>query len=92
MVIEHRTYIFNCPFCFLSGVEVQQAVEQALHYMKERVSGCGGLIAIDKRTGQTGHYCTTERMAWASISQGLLQYGIEKADKDSTTEQWTRDK
>jgi isoaspartyl peptidase/L-asparaginase-like protein (Ntn-hydrolase superfamily) len=73
------------------GKDVQQAVEQALAYMKQRVAGCGGLVALDSKSGHTGHYCTTERMAWASASHGLLRYGIEPSDTDVTTEQWKQD-
>jgi hypothetical protein len=66
-------------------------VKHALDYMKQRVGGCGGMVAVDSKSGQTAHHCTTERMAWASMSHGLVHYGLESSDMDAVTEQWMTD-
>ena len=59
-----------------TGMNVQEAAEKALGYMKVRVSGHGGLIALDA-DGNIGHAFTTKRMVWASIKDGEMEKGIE---------------
>jgi beta-aspartyl-peptidase (threonine type) len=59
-----------------TGMPVQEASEKALGYMKVRVSGHGGLIALDA-DGNIGHAFTTKRMVWASIRDGEMKKGIE---------------
>eukprot|EP00941_MAST-03F_sp_MAST-3F-sp1_P001490 g1490.t1 len=59
--------------------EIQGAVNRALNFMRDRVNGYGGVIAIDGN-GQIGIGHTTKRMAWASaqeINKGTVQGGIE---------------
>ncbi|MBT5642280.1 hypothetical protein HOJ44_04100 [Candidatus Bathyarchaeota archaeon] len=58
------------------GMPVQEASEKALGYMKVRVNGQGGLIALDP-DGNIGHAFTTKRMVWASIKDGKIETGIE---------------
>lgn len=58
-----------------TGMQVQEASEKALGYMKVRVSGHGGLIALDA-DGNIGHAFTTKRMVWASIKDGKMDTGI----------------
>jgi beta-aspartyl-peptidase (threonine type) len=58
-----------------SGIKVEEATEKALGYMKERVNGRGGLIAVDTR-GNFAHPFTTKRMAWAAIKEETLTSGI----------------
>lgn len=56
---------------------LQAAAEKALEIMKERTSGCGGIIMIDKE-GNIAHACTTPRMCWSSIDHtGTQISGIE---------------
>jgi len=62
-----------------TGMQVQEAAEKALGYMKVRVSGHGGLIALDA-DGNIGHAFTTKRMVWASIKDGEMKKGIESQD------------
>ena len=57
------------------GTPVQQATEKALTYMKDRVAGTGGVIALDKK-GNTGHSNTTPRMVWATAANGKIESGI----------------
>lgn len=59
-----------------TGMPVQEASEKALGYMRMRVSGHGGLIALDA-DGNIGHAFTTKRMVWASIRDGEMKKGIE---------------
>jgi len=58
------------------GMPVQEASEKALGYMRERVNGPGGLIALDPE-GNIGHAFTTKRMVWASIKDGKIETGID---------------
>jgi beta-aspartyl-peptidase (threonine type) len=58
------------------GVNVQKAAEKALDYMKDRVNGRGGLIAVDTE-GNIAHPFTTKRMAWTAIKDDNLTLGIE---------------
>ena len=44
----------------------QASLCKALAYMKERVGGCGGMIAISP-TGEVAKAFSTSRMSWASI-------------------------
>ncbi len=58
-----------------TGTLVQEASEKALGYMRVRVNGHGGLIALDA-DGNIGHAFTTKRMVWASIKDGKIETGI----------------
>ena len=44
--------------------------------MEKRVDGYGGVIVIDK-DGNFGKAFNTKRMAWASIKDDHLQYGVD---------------
>jgi beta-aspartyl-peptidase (threonine type) len=59
-----------------TGMPVQEASEKALGYMRARVNGPGGLIALDAY-GNIGLAFTTKRMVWASIKDGEMKKGIE---------------
>ena len=61
------------------GGSAQQAVEEALDWMEERVGGNGGVIAIDHE-GQVGLDWNSDVMAWAWARDGWLHYGIYKDD------------
>lgn len=67
------------------GADSQQACEVGLKRMFEDVSGQGGVIAID-RHGRVGKHCTTKRMAWASVKDRQLCYGIEPGEECSSGE------
>jgi len=49
------------------GLELNEAVTRALEYMKKKVGGCGGIIAVSPN-GEIAMKHTTERMAFASCS------------------------
>jgi L-asparaginase / beta-aspartyl-peptidase len=57
------------------GTPVQDATDKALAYMKQRVSGTGGVIALDAK-GNVGHSFTTKRMVWATAIDGRIESGI----------------
>ncbi len=59
-----------------AGTPVQQATDNALAYMKERVAETGGVIALDNR-GNTGHSHTTPRMVWATAAGNKIESGID---------------
>ena len=58
-----------------TGMHIQVASEKALGYMRVRVNGHGGLIALDA-DGNIGHAFTTKRMVWALIKDGKMETGI----------------
>ncbi|KAK4534318.1 hypothetical protein CDCA_CDCA01G0343 [Cyanidium caldarium] len=72
-----------------SGMNAQQAARSALRSMEERVGGRGGVIVIGKH-GDLGAAFTTERMVWASISDGVMRSGIDEEMNDSLEGQHSR--
>ena len=47
--------------------------------MSQRVGGTGGVIVLDK-TGKIGKHFNTERMAWASLQDHKLNYGLNPGE------------
>ena len=43
--------------------------------MADRVNGSGGVIVVSS-DGDIAKHFTTERMAWASAKNGMLQFGL----------------
>ena len=62
------------------GLGAQEAVQEALSFMKTKVGGNGGVIAID-RQGQVGIDWNSEMMAWAWGRHGELHYGIQRGEE-----------
>jgi len=58
-----------------AGTPIQEATDKALAYMKTRVAGTGGVIALDAK-GNIGHSFTTKRMVWATAKNGKIESGI----------------
>jgi beta-aspartyl-peptidase (threonine type) len=58
-----------------AGTPIQEATDKALAYMKTRVAGTGGVIALDTK-GNIGHSFTTKRMVWATAKNGKIESGI----------------
>ncbi|RWS10877.1 L-asparaginase-like protein [Dinothrombium tinctorium] len=66
-------------------VPVQEATEKALEYMKKRVNGFGGAIAVDVNGG-IGIYYTTECMAYAYIkNDDTICYGTKMDDQKTVS-------
>ena len=61
------------------GLSAQLSSEESLSFMSQRVGGTGGVIVLDKM-GNIGKHFTTERMAWASLQDQELHYGINPGD------------
>ncbi|MBN3270994.1 ASGL1 asparaginase, partial [Polyodon spathula] len=57
------------------GKSPEQATDEALQYMGKRVHGAGGAIVVSP-DGKWAARFTTERMAWASIKEDTLSYGL----------------
>ncbi|XP_039594072.1 isoaspartyl peptidase/L-asparaginase isoform X2 [Polypterus senegalus] len=57
------------------GKSAEDAAEEGLHYMGSRVGGGGGAIVVG-RAGDWAARFTTERMAWASVKETTLSYGL----------------
>ncbi|XP_063775727.1 isoaspartyl peptidase/L-asparaginase-like [Pseudophryne corroboree] len=70
-----RLVLFNMQ----QGETPQNAADHALDYMKNRVHGRGGLIVVSK-TGEWAARFSTKRMAWASIDNNLLTYGLNPGE------------
>ena len=62
------------------GLAAQEAVQEALDYMKSKVGGDGGVIAVDKN-GRVGVEWNSEMMAWAWGRHGELNYGINRGEE-----------
>ncbi|CAH2248795.1 isoaspartyl peptidase L-asparaginase-like [Pelobates cultripes] len=62
------------------GKSPRDASDQALDYMKNKVHGRGGLIAVSK-TGEWAARFTTQRMAWAGIDGEMLYYGLNPGEQ-----------
>ena len=90
-VTEMKSPITNCTRhrnfdVFSAGLPPQAATEKSLFYMKKRVTGCGGAIAVDT-SGRVGIHCSTQRMSWARIggktqnetlkSKHVVEYGCD---------------
>ena len=58
-----------------AGMGIKEAADKALGYMKVRVDGTGGVVALDSE-GNVAHAFTTSRMIWASMKDGKLESGI----------------
>lgn len=56
-------------------LDIDKSVHDSLQYMLSRTSGTGGVIVISN-TGEMMHNFTTERMAWCSIQNNIMKYGI----------------
>jgi L-asparaginase / beta-aspartyl-peptidase len=63
------------------GVAPQPAAQQALHYLKTRLNGHGGIIIVDAR-GRVGLAHNTPRMAWALCSEQGSSSGIHSVTPD----------
>ena len=71
-VLLAREVVYNME----SSHPPENACKRALQTMFTETGGQGGVIAIDKH-GQAGSSFTTRRMAWATVKEGVLKYGIE---------------
>lgn len=59
------------------GCSPEEACRKSLEYMKNKVSGYGGVIMISS-DGYTAKAFSTKRMAWASVDKtGILHSGID---------------
>ena len=63
-------------------ISCQTAAEKAIARMEERIEGFGGVIVID-REGKFGKAFNTTRMAWASMKDDELKYGLDKNESHS---------
>ena len=64
------------------GNPPDSACTKALEKMFDQVGGQGGAIAINKH-GKVGRGFTTKRMPWATITEGVLKFGIEPNEEIS---------
>ena len=58
------------------GVAPQEAAQRALHYLRSRLNGHGGMILLDSK-GRVGIAHNTPRMAWAMVSSASSSSGIK---------------
>ena len=56
---------------------LKEAAENAVNLLETRLSGHGGVIAIDSN-GNIGKAFNTDLMAWASIKNNTLEWGLQK--------------
>ena len=67
--------LYSCVL-HVSGDSPQGAADRALRYMAQRVNGSGGAVVVGM-DGSVGVAFTTERMAWAHISNNILHSGLD---------------
>jgi len=65
-----------------TGVSAKTAAQKGLSYMAKRVGGSGGVIVVTPG-GDVAHHFTTKRMAWASVKQGTLSYGLDPGEENT---------
>lgn len=64
----------------MRGMGGKEAVREALHRMRTRTGGCGGVILLDAE-GEYVWDFTTNRMAWAAVGKdGVLKSGVDRGD------------
>jgi len=63
----------------LAGNLPEWAAQEAMNYLKQRLSGHGGIIVLNA-LGQFGIAHNTPRMAWALKTVEKEEVGIERAD------------
>ena len=63
-----------------AGDSASRACYNAIKKMLEQVDGTGGVIAIS-REGLCGQAFSTDRMAWASVKQDVVKFGIEPGEE-----------
>lgn len=62
------------------GASTENAIRKGLEYMKEKVDGYGGAIALNHRE-ELGIYFTTQHMPWASIQDDIeVNYGYKSGE------------
>ena len=62
-----------------NGDNTSEACHKAIHKMMEEVHGMGGVIAINNK-GICSQAFSTTRMAWASVKEGVMVFGIEPGE------------
>ncbi len=60
-----------------SGHTPDQAAADAIHHLKNRVNGHGGIIVLNRK-GEFGIFHNTPKMAWGVRSGTLDVVGVEK--------------
>ncbi|XP_023695361.1 isoaspartyl peptidase/L-asparaginase isoform X2 [Paramormyrops kingsleyae] len=62
-------------FYMEQGKSAQEAADQGLAYMKDRVQGLGGVVVVDPRGDWAARF-TSAQMAWAAAQGDQLHYGL----------------
>ncbi|MCJ8730520.1 hypothetical protein PDJAM_G00185490 [Pangasius djambal] len=57
------------------GKSPEEASDMALAYMKERVSGLGGVVVVDPKGTWAARF-SSQQMSWAAAQQEQLHYGL----------------
>ncbi|XP_026878770.2 isoaspartyl peptidase/L-asparaginase isoform X1 [Electrophorus electricus] len=57
------------------GKSPEEASDEALAYMKERVHGLGGVVVVDPKGVWSAHFSSLQ-MSWAAAQQEQLHYGL----------------
>ena len=62
-----------------TGDDTSQACYNAVQKMVEQIDGKGGVIAISNK-GLCSQAFSTTRMAWASVKEGKVEFGIDHGE------------
>ena len=63
-----------------AGDSTARACYKAIKKMLDQVGGKGGVIAINSQ-GLIGQAFSTTRMAWASVKEDVMKFGIEPCEE-----------
>ncbi|KAI1894777.1 hypothetical protein AGOR_G00119240 [Albula goreensis] len=62
-------------FYMEQGKSAQEAADEGLAYMRERVQGLGGVVVVDPQGAWAARF-SSRQMAWAAAQNELLHYGL----------------
>ncbi|KAJ8360118.1 hypothetical protein SKAU_G00166430 [Synaphobranchus kaupii] len=66
-------------FYMEQGKSAQDASDEALAYMWERVQGLAGVVVVDPRGGWAAR-CNSKQMMWAAAQNDVLHYGLQAGE------------
>ena len=62
------------------GLDPMQACAKSVNGMVSSIQGVAGVIALNKK-GEFGRAFSSKQMAWASISGGIIKFGLERDEE-----------
>lgn len=80
-----KSILFQANYFLEQGNGPMEACQKTLDYILEEIGyGHGGIILIDKK-GEIGYAFNTATMAWASVSDAGMRYGMRPGEDFTVT-------